>query len=90
MYERNRELMFLDRGTLLRSVHLYRICYRNCNLNTPLQMDTSPISAACQGGPKFKKKEQGSIFFELTPVLGLTTYVSGRLSIYGNSISIFR
>ena len=42
-----------------------------------------------QGGPKFLKKEQGSIFFELTPGLGLTKYVSGRLSIYGNSISIF-
>ena len=42
-----------------------------------------------QGGPKIKKKDQGSIFFELTPVLGLTKYVSGRLSIYGNSISMF-
>jgi len=42
-----------------------------------------------QGGPKIKKKEQGLIFFELTPVLGLTKYVSGRLSIYGNDISIF-
>ena len=42
-----------------------------------------------QGGPKIKKKDQGSIFFELPPGLGLTKYVSGRLSIYGNGISIF-
>ena len=32
-----------------------------------------------EGGPKIKKKDQGSIFFELTPVLGLTKYVSGHL-----------
>jgi hypothetical protein len=31
-------------------------------------------------------QHQGSIFFELAPVVGLTKYVSGRLSIYGNSI----
>ena len=39
-----------------------------------------------QGGMKIKKKDLGSISFELTPVLGLTKYVSGHLSIYGNSI----
>jgi hypothetical protein len=40
-------------------------------------------------GGGIAKKEQGSIFFELTSGLGLTNYVSGRLSIYGNDVSIF-
>ena len=35
---------------------------------------------------KIKKIDLGSISFELTPVLGLTKYVSWRLSIYGSSI----
>ena len=37
-----------------------------------------------QGGTKIKKKDLGLIPFKLTPVLGLTKYVSKRLTIYGN------
>ena len=44
---------------------------------------------ALQGGTKIKKKDLGSIPFKLTPVLGLTKYVSKRLTIYGNGTSIF-
>jgi len=42
------------------------------------------LSMLAQGGGGIAKKELGSIFFELTSGLGLTKYVSGRLSIYGN------
>jgi len=42
-----------------------------------------------QGGRYPKKKDRGSIFFEVTFGLGLTRYVSRRLSIYGNGLSIF-
>ena len=43
-----------------------------------------------QGGLRTAIKYQGSFFFKLTSGLGLTNYVSGRLSIYGNSISNFQ
>jgi len=36
-----------------------------------------------------EKKDMGSKFFELTCELGLSKYVSGRLSIYGNGVSIY-
>ena len=42
-----------------------------------------------QGGRYPKKKDRGSIFFEVTFGLGLPKYVSGRLSIYGSGISIY-
>ena len=42
-----------------------------------------------QGGPGIAKKDPGSFFTEMTFGLELTKYVSGRLSIYGNGISIF-
>ena len=42
-----------------------------------------------QGGGGIAKKEQGSIFFELPSELGLPNYVSGRLPIYGNGVSIY-
>ena len=40
-----------------------------------------------QGGLRIAKKYLGSIFFKLISEPGLTKYVSGRLSIYGNTIS---
>jgi len=42
----------------------------------------------CQGGPGIANNDWGSIFFEMTPGLGLPRYVSGRLSIYSNAPSI--
>ena len=47
------------------------------------------VGSEPQGGPKIKKTDQGLFFFNLTSVLGLTKYVSGRLSIYGNGTSIY-
>ena len=49
----------------------------------------APLGDHAQGGPKIKIQHQGSIFFELAPVVGLTKYVSRRLTIYGNANSIF-
>ena len=49
----------------------------------------SPRPSANQGGPGIAKKDPGSFFTEMTFGLELTKYVSGRLSIYGNGISIF-
>jgi len=48
------------------------------------------IGSFKQGGLGTAMKYQGSFFFMLTSGLGLTNYVSGRLSIYGNSISNFQ
>jgi len=42
-----------------------------------------------QGGRYLKKKDRGSIFFEVTFGLGLPKYVSGRLSINGSGASIY-
>ena len=42
-----------------------------------------------QGGRGMEKKDPGSNFFELAIGLGLTKYVSERLSIYGNGVSIY-
>ena len=39
-----------------------------------------------QGGCGIAKQDPGSFFFEVTSGHGLTRYVSGRLSIYGNAI----
>ena len=39
-------------------------------------------------GSQKKKKDQGLFFFEMGSGHGLSTYVSGRLSIYGNDTSI--
>ena len=41
-----------------------------------------------QGAPGIAKKDPGSIFVEMTFGLGLTKYVSGRLSIYGKYFHI--
>jgi len=40
-----------------------------------------------QGGRGIAIKDLGSFFFEVTTGHGLTKYVSGRLTIYGNGIS---
>ena len=42
-----------------------------------------------QGWRGMEKKDMGSKIFELTCGPGLPKYVSGRLSIYGNGISIY-
>ena len=45
--------------------------------------------AHAQGAPGTEKKDRGSIFLEMSSGHGLTKYVSGRLSKYGNGVSIF-
>ena len=53
-------------------------------------MESVPLEGMYnQGGSKIKMQHQGSIFFELTPMVGLTKYVSRCLTIYGNANSIF-
>jgi len=56
---------------------------------TPSQSLIHVDSHKPQGGGGIAKKEQGSIFFELPSELGLPNYVSGRLPIYGNGVSIY-
>ena len=62
----------------------------------PYLYDNSHASPAHKAGPKIKiqntgqeSRSRGRFFFEfeLTPVLGLTKYVSRCLSIYGNTVS---
>ena len=55
-----------------------------------LFVGNSPQKGCCaQGGVRIANEYRGSIFFEMSSGLGLTRYVSGRLSKYGNGISIY-
>ena len=74
-------------------IHSAAHVINNCPLvsqfcDSILSKHVNPPAIPHQGGGGIAKKEQGLNFFELPSRLGLSNYVSRRLPIYGNGISL--
>jgi len=59
------------------------------NTHCKTAMAATIMQNSTQGGVRIANEYQGLIFFEMSSGLGLTRYVSGHLSTYGNGISIY-